>query len=53
MQGPAAILPALTFIANIAEFTAGNLPRLSCDAKLTLARRLVKEGILEIIKGVP
>ena len=35
MRGPIAILPALTFIASTDEFTVGDLPRLTNDAKRT------------------
>lgn len=48
--GPPRIASALRFIAKATRFTARDLPDdLSADAKLTLVRRLVREGLLRTV----
>ena len=48
--GPPRIASALRFIAGANRFTAGELPDdLSVDARLMLVRRLVREGLLNIV----
>jgi hypothetical protein len=49
--GPARIAPALQFIARSEHFRVRDLPdNLGADAKLVLARRLVREGLLSIVE---
>jgi ribosomal protein L16 Arg81 hydroxylase len=49
VKGPTHIEPALQFIVNSPVFPVGSLPdSLTDNAKLTLVRRLVKEGLLAI-----
>ncbi|MGK7877583.1 MAG: cupin domain-containing protein [Xenococcaceae cyanobacterium] len=49
IKGPAYIEPALYFIANSEEFPVKAIP-LSDKSKLTLARRLIREGLLTIVE---
>lgn len=54
LGGPARIAPALRFIAQAGRFSARELPELGDDAKLVLARRAVREGLLTtIVPGPP
>lgn len=47
VDGPAALLPAFELIAATRDFTPADLPsELSDDAKRTLVRRLIGEGLL-------
>ncbi len=49
LRAPRSVLPAFEFISNHDEFKVSELPGdLSDDAKVTLVRRLVKEGLLGI-----
>ena len=51
VAGPARIAPALRFIAGSERFPVRDLPDgLGDDAKLVLARRLVREGLLSIVR---
>ena len=48
--GPAKIAPALHFIAGAVRFRAGSLPgELGSEGKLVLARRLVRERLLNVV----
>jgi hypothetical protein len=42
------IAPALRFMAERASFAVQEMPELSPDAKLVLARRAVREGLLTV-----
>jgi|SRR5579883_138335 len=46
--GPIRILPALRYIAEASRFVVQELPELGADAKLVLARRAVREGLLSL-----
>ena len=48
VKGPASIGPALEYIASAEEFLVSSVPGLTDSGKLTLVRRLVKEGLLQI-----
>jgi hypothetical protein len=48
VQGPAAILPALEFVAARSRFRVADLPGLSDSSKVVLTRRLILEGLLKI-----
>ena len=49
--GPARIAPALRFVAGAERFPVRDLPDgLGDEAKLVLARRLVREGLLSIVR---
>ncbi len=49
MKGPLSIAPALEFVRDHQRFRASSLPRLRDDAsRLVLARRLVREGFLQV-----
>ena len=37
-------------ILDAGEFTPADVPRLSADSSLVLCRRLVKEGLLEVVR---
>jgi len=52
VAGPVRIAPALRFVARSERFPVRALPDLGDDAKLVLARRLVREGVLTIV-GAP
>jgi hypothetical protein len=47
-RGPAKITPTLRFVAAARTFPVHALPGLSEDGQLLLARRLVREGLLEV-----
>ncbi|HKI03009.1 MAG TPA: cupin domain-containing protein [Thermoanaerobaculia bacterium] len=48
VQGPRILLPALEFIRDQQSFCASDLPgAMSLDGKVTLVRRLVREGLLK------
>ena len=50
VSGPSWIAPALHFVAQAARFAVRGLPDdLSDNAKVVLARRLVREGLLRIV----
>lgn len=51
VRGPVTIAPALHFIANAERFLVCDVPGLTDEGKLTLVRRLVKEGLLQIADG--
>ncbi|HJT78220.1 MAG TPA: hypothetical protein VJ739_13535, partial [Gemmataceae bacterium] len=53
VAGPVRIAAALRFIARSERFPARALPELGDDAKLVLARRLVREGLLTILGAPP
>ncbi len=46
VTAPATILPALEFVASTPAFAVGELPGLSDEGCLVLARRLITEGLL-------
>lgn len=49
MKGPLSIAPALEFVCDHQRFRASDLPHLRDDAsRLVLARRLVREGFLQV-----
>ncbi len=48
--GPARVAAALCFVAGTERFPVRALPGLGDDAKLVLARRLVREGLLRIVQ---
>jgi hypothetical protein len=52
VAGPARITSALRFIARSERFPVRALPDLGDDARLVLARRLVREGLLTVV-GAP
>ncbi|UPT74664.1 MAG: hypothetical protein M0D55_02760 [Elusimicrobiota bacterium] len=48
LSGPTRIWPALKFVARTPRFSAKQLPRgMSGAAKLTLVKRLIREGLLK------
>jgi ribosomal protein L16 Arg81 hydroxylase len=49
VNGPTKVLAALRFIESAHEFTVADIPGLSPDSKLVLARRLVNEAWLTIV----
>ena len=49
-RAPKQLGPALEFIAKASRFKVGDLPGgLSDNSKLTLAKRLVRDGVLTIV----
>jgi ribosomal protein L16 Arg81 hydroxylase len=51
LSGPDWLEPALRFVADREQFTASELPVLADDeSKLVLARRLVREGLLRVVR---
>jgi hypothetical protein len=53
VAGPVKVAAALQFIARSERFSVRALPELGDDAKLVLARRLVREGLLTIVGAPP
>ena len=52
MRAPKQLGPALEFISKASRFPVSALPGgLSDNSKLTLARRLVRDGLLKIVDG--
>ena len=50
MRAPAHLGPALEFISKASRFPVGALPGdLSDNSKLTLAKRLIRDGLLKIV----
>jgi hypothetical protein len=47
--GPSRVAPALHFLAVTDRFSVQEMPELGTDAKLVLARRAVREGLLAIV----
>ena len=47
---PAKVESAIRMILDAGEFTPTDVPRLSADSSLVLCRRLVKEGLLEVVR---
>ena len=50
LRVPARIRPALEHVASHAELTPGDLPSLDPGSALVLCRRLVREGLLEVVR---
>jgi hypothetical protein len=50
LRGPRQIAPALHFVAATQQFTVRALPYLSPESKLILARRLIRDGLLEVVR---
>jgi ribosomal protein L16 Arg81 hydroxylase len=51
VRGPLSILPALEFLRDQTEFQVRDLPELSDNSKLVLARRAICEGLLLQLPG--
>jgi hypothetical protein len=49
LGGPARIAPALRYLAEIDRFAVQEMPEMSADAKLVLARRAVHEGLFTVV----
>ena len=50
MRAPKQLGPALDFISKTSRFPVSALPgSLSDNSKLTLARRLIRDGVLKIV----
>jgi hypothetical protein len=50
MRAPVHLGPALEFISKASRFSSGALPGdLSDNSKLTLAKRLIRDGLLKIV----
>jgi ribosomal protein L16 Arg81 hydroxylase len=49
MEAPLKVLPALRFMESREEFAVGEIPGLSAEGRLVLARRLVNEAWLAIV----
>jgi hypothetical protein len=47
---PAQVADAVGVAINAVQFTPADLPGLTADSALVLCRRLVREGLLEVVR---